>query len=557
MYRALYRKYRPAAFRDVVGQAHIVATLQQQLKNGKLSHAYLFTGSRGTGKTSCAKILAKAANCLNPQEGDACLQCESCLRIEREENLDIVEIDAASNNGVENIRNLKEQVAYAPAQSKYRVYIIDEVHMLSTGAFNALLKTLEEPPPAVLFILATTEVHKLPATILSRCQRFDFHRIEPELIAGRLLDIAEKEGLQLEPDAAMLIAAMADGGMRDALSMLDLCAAKGGVITEKVVEDATGTAGDELLLQLAEAVHEGDAPAALRLIDQANRGAVDLQYLCEQLLKLYRDLMIIKSVPDASALVPRAKDQFARLQAAAGRYTLEEIMLCMRQLSDALNRMNAANRRSELEMAVIRICNPALSGEMESVLQRLAALEQGRAESGSAGRVTPAPQPETPLQAPSLEQADTSAELPPDPLDADAPPMAPEDEPAAAQLPPEAAPRETAPSASPAPAQSPPSGRVENWAEVVRELGTKCPLLAAYLPGSAAYVQGDFLLIDCESTQFHDLIRKAEHRDMLRRAAEKVLGRQYKLGPYKKKDAADTAKDPLDEIMQRLESFEM
>ena len=546
MYRALYRKYRPAAFRDVVGQAHIVATLQHQLKNGKLSHAYLFTGSRGTGKTSCAKILAKAVNCLNPQEGDACLQCASCLRIENEENFDIVEIDAASNNGVENIRNLKEQVAYAPAQSKYRVYIIDEVHMLSTGAFNALLKTLEEPPPNVLFILATTEVHKLPATILSRCQRFDFHRIEPELIAGRLLQIAGQEGLQLERDAAMLIAAMADGGMRDALSMLDLCAAKGGIITEHTVEDATGTAGNDLLLQMATAMQRGDAAAALQYMDQAYKGAVDLQHLCEQLLALYRDLMIIQSVPDASALVPCAKEQFARLQALAAAHTLEEIMLCIRQLSDALNRMNAANRRSELEMAVIKICTPALSAEPENILQRLAALEQGR----------PAPlraDPPVSVTSPSQEQA-----MPTDPPQADLPPVEEQERSETVPLPDdEAAPPNMAQPEPIAEESGAVSGRVENWDAVIRELGTKNPLLAAYLPDSAAYVQGDFLLIDCASAQFCDLIRKPTHRDALRRAAETVLGRQFKLGPYKRKDMADTEQDPLDAIMQKLESFEM
>lgn len=554
MYRALYRKYRPAAFRDVVGQSHIVTTLQQQLKNGKLSHAYLFTGPRGTGKTSCAKILAKAANCLNPQDGDACLQCESCLRIEREDNLDIVEIDAASNNGVENIRNLKEQVAYAPAQSKYRVYIIDEVHMLSTGAFNALLKTLEEPPPAVLFILATTEVHKLPATILSRCQRFDFHRIEPEQIADRLLDIAGKENLQLEPDAAMLIAVMADGGMRDALSMLDLCAAKGGAITEKTVEDATGTAADDLLLQIAEAVRQGDAPAALRLIDQANKGAVDLQYLCEQLLKLYRDLMIIKSVPDSLALVPRAKAQFERLHSAAEQYTIEELMLSMRQMSDALNRMNAANRRSELEMAVIRICNPALSGETENILKRLAALEQRLEAIGTAGHIAPAPHAETEHRAGASKPPNAAIE-PPVATNTDAAPVVQAGQAAAQQ--PGAAVKKADASTSPSPGQNKTAVRVENWEGVIRELGAKCPLLAAYLPGSAAYVQGDFLLIDCDSSQFNDLVRRVEYRDILRSAAEKVLGHRYKLGPYRKDDPTKAPKDPLDEIMQRLESFEM
>ena len=232
MYQALYRKYRPNCFSDVVGEEHITDILKSELRSGKIFHAYLFTGPRGTGKTSCAKILAKAVNCLDLHDGDACCECESCRAIAEGDVLDITEIDAASNNGVENIRDLKEQVGYAPTSSKYRVYIIDEVHMLSIGAFNALLKTLEEPPAHIIFILATTEVHKLPATILSRCQRFDFHRIPTEAIANRIQYIAEKEGFTVEPQAAEMIATLSDGGMRDALSTLDLCAARSHNITE-------------------------------------------------------------------------------------------------------------------------------------------------------------------------------------------------------------------------------------------------------------------------------------------------------------------------------------
>ncbi len=524
MYRALYRKYRPSSFSDVVGQDHIVTTLKGQLESGKISHAYLFTGSRGTGKTSCAKILAKAVNCLNLQKGDACLECDSCLRISKEENFDIVEIDAASNNGVDYIRNLKEQVTYAPAQSKYRVYIIDEVHMLSVGAFNALLKTLEEPPSTVVFILATTEVHKLPATILSRCQRFDFRRIEPSLIAEQLLKIAELENLELEKDAAMLIATMADGGMRDAISTLDLCAAKGGVITEKTVESATSVASSDALLQLAEAILQGDVPNALRLIDNLYKGAVEIQHLCEQLLGLYRNLMIIKSVPDSAALVPCAKQQFAKLEQIAEKHSLEQIMMSIRQLSDALNRMNVINRRSELEMAVIKICTPTLSGETENILQRLSALEKG----------APVKQSKSPSQPESAKPV-SKTENPPE-----------QEEPVKVETAPVQEKTEKAT-----------DGKLENWQQVVKELSVKSPLLAAYLNSSSAYIDGDFLLIDCANSQFNDLIRQATYRDSLRKAAEAVLGRQYKLGPYKKKDTDATAKDPLDEIMQRIESFEI
>ena len=241
-YQALYRKYRPQTFSDVIGQEHITETLKNELSAGKTVHAYLFTGTRGTGKTSCAKILAKAVNCLDPKDGDPCLECQACRMAASGENTDIVEIDAASNNGVDNIRELREKVNFTPSVSKYRVYIIDEVHMLSTDAFNALLKTLEEPPAHVIFILATTEVHMLPATILSRCQRFDFRRIDPDSICDRIQYIAEKEGFTVTPDAARLIAAAADGGMRDALSILDLCISNGSTVDEKTVENVCGMA---------------------------------------------------------------------------------------------------------------------------------------------------------------------------------------------------------------------------------------------------------------------------------------------------------------------------
>ena len=244
-YQALYRKYRPQTFSEVVGQEHITETLKIELAARKTVHAYLFTGSRGTGKTSCAKILAKAVNCLNPKDGDPCLSCESCLSVAKGENTDIVEIDAASNNSVDSIRELRDQVSFAPSSSKYRVYIIDEVHMLTVSAFNALLKTLEEPPAHVVFILATTEVHKLPATILSRCQRFDFRRIEADRICERIQYIADKEGLTVTDGAASLIAAAADGGMRDALSILDLCASGSKNIDEETVESVCGMAGGD------------------------------------------------------------------------------------------------------------------------------------------------------------------------------------------------------------------------------------------------------------------------------------------------------------------------
>ena len=261
MYQVLYRKYRPKVFSDVVGQSHITSTLKNEVETGKLSHAYLFTGSRGTGKTTCAKILAKAVNCLNPINGNPCCECEICKGIESGAILDVVEIDAASNNGVDNIRDIRDESAFAPASCKYRVYIIDEVHMLSIGAFNALLKTLEEPPAHVKFILATTEVHKIPATILSRCQRFDFKRVDSESMVSRMRFIANEEGFTLDEEAALLIAKIADGGMRDALSVLDQCVSREKHITTETVCSVAGLTGRQHLFDLADAVKKEDAAA--------------------------------------------------------------------------------------------------------------------------------------------------------------------------------------------------------------------------------------------------------------------------------------------------------
>ena len=279
MYQVLYRKWRPQVFADVVGQPQVTVTLQHELMAGRVAHAYLFTGSRGTGKTTCAKILAKAVNCLHPVNGDPCGECEICRGVESGSVMDVVEIDAASNNGVDNIRELREEAAFTPASARYRVYIIDEVHMLSQGAFNALLKTLEEPPAHVLFILATTEVHKLPATILSRCQRFDFHRIAPEDISDRLEYVARQEEASLDREAGLLIARLADGAMRDALSLLDQCFGRSRQVTVEVVNETAGLAGREHLFQMAQSILDRDSPSALELVDRLYRESKDMARL--------------------------------------------------------------------------------------------------------------------------------------------------------------------------------------------------------------------------------------------------------------------------------------
>ena len=381
-YQALYRKYRPQTFSDVVGQEHITETLKNELSAGKVTHAYLFTGTRGTGKTSTAKILAKAVKCLNPKNGDPCLECESCLSVANGENTDIVEIDAASNNSVDSIRELRDQVNFAPASSKYRVYIIDEVHMLTISAFNALLKTLEEPPEHVIFILATTEVHKLPATILSRCQRFDFRRIDPERICERIQYIAGKEGLTVTDGAASLIAAAADGGMRDALSILDLCASGSKNIDEETVESVCGMAGGDYLLQLAE--------GALLLTDKLYNTSVDMQRLLSELTSHFRDLMIIKTVKSDNKPIVCSETRLKALTEQAAAFDIKDIMHALSLLQASAAGMQGGNRRCEMEMALIRLCTPSLSNDLSSLERRINALETG------AAKIAPRPRAESP-----------------------------------------------------------------------------------------------------------------------------------------------------------------
>lgn len=377
LYQALYRKWRPQTFADVIGQQHITDTLRAQLQSGRLSHAYLFTGTRGTGKTTCAKILARAVNCEHPVNGDPCNECAACRGILDGSVLDVTEIDAASNNGVDNIRDLRDETRYTPAQVKKRVFIIDEVHMLSIGAFNALLKTLEEPPEHVLFILATTELHKVPATILSRCQRFDFRRIGAEDIARRLLDVAAGEGIQLTEGAARLIARLADGAMRDALSMLDRAAAVGAV-DEQTVTAALGVLGQDDGVRLAEHLKAGDLAAAVGLLDEYYNAGRDLASVYDQMLGLIRDALLVKtSKTDVSALISPAYS-VKTLQKLCDGLASSTLIAWSRVIGDALDRMrSAANRRVEAELCAVRLCSlgaenyDTLGGRVEALEEKL------------------------------------------------------------------------------------------------------------------------------------------------------------------------------------------
>ena len=358
MYKALYRKWRPLTFDDVISQQHITETLKNQIKNDKTAHAYLFTGSRGTGKTTCARILAKAVNCPNMKDGSPCLECDICLDADEGSLTDIIEIDAASNNGVADIRDLREGAIYSPERCKYKVYIIDEVHMLSMQAFNALLKIMEEPPEYVKFILATTEIYKVPATITSRCQRYDFRRIKQKDIAARLKYIASQEDIDLTDDGAEMIAKIADGGMRDAVSLLDQCS----VTTEKIdavsVSNTAGIAGRDSLYSILEAITDSDAPAALTVTDKLYNMSKDLTNLCEELILQLRNIMLIKASPEnASEIIVCTPEEYERLKTIADKSELSDIMHRIEAFQACRERMmKVLNKRVEFEMSLIKVC---------------------------------------------------------------------------------------------------------------------------------------------------------------------------------------------------------
>ena len=473
MYQALYRKWRPKTFSDVVGQEHVTETLQRQVAEGRLSHAYLFTGTRGTGKTTCAKILAKAVNCEHPENGNPCNKCSSCLGIESGGFLDVMELDAASNNGVDHVRALRDEAIYSPAQVKKRVYIIDEVHMLSIAAFNALLKILEEPPEHLMFILATTELHKVPATILSRCQRFAFRRILPREIVGRLNYIAEKEGIDLRPDGAELLAHIADGALRDALSLLDQCAAAGGTIDSAAVLDALGLAGNLQTAQLMDCVLRRDTKAALLLLHRLYGSGKDVGAVLGELSALARDLLISKTAPEGGAALltggydSQTMDGLLR-QADSARL----IAICTTLQRTAADMNVSVNRRTDAELCLLKLCDETLSGDLSAINARLARLEQQMATGvryaaaeGAAQAEKPAPA-KTAAKPTAVEDEapppwEDSAPAPADESFDDAPP--PYGEPAEPERPQSATPAPAPQAAEPKAEASAPTGDSDIW----------------------------------------------------------------------------------------------
>ena len=588
MYRALYRKWRPQRFEDVVGQRAIVTALKNQITANRVGHAYLFTGVRGTGKTTCAKIFAKAVNCLHPVNGDPCGECEICRGIDNGSILDVVEMDAASNNGVDDIRDLRDETAYTPSACKYKVYIIDEVHMLSTAAFNALLKTLEEPPAHVIFILATTEIQKVPATILSRCQRYDFTRIGPEDIARRVEYIAGEEKLELTPDGAELIARLADGALRDALSILDTCAGVTAKIDADVVRRMAGVTDRSYLFRISDALEAQDGAAALAQLAQLRQQSVDVKRLTEELIAHYRALMLA-ALPGGQALLSGVSPEEEALYLEKGpQLGQREAIRAIRALGSALEHMTrGSDQRIELELALFSLSEPpqqmqavpvqavpARVAAQPAVVQPFASAPAAQPFASAPARPAPAaePTPAQPQEAVPVQSAVPAASVPQtvEPEQAEISPAPAEEtlplpeEPPVQQtetpLPWEEPPASVEQPAAPEPVQSPSVPPVQEktadpvpgksdktvqegiapfpyWEQVVQQLQEKDPMLYTYLRKSKAYFDGTRVLIDGGKT-FRDFIRaNRDSQRLIKKLIANVSGVAVPIGPYEPKTA--------------------
>ena len=588
MYRALYRKWRPQRFEDVVGQRAIVTALKNQITANRVGHAYLFTGVRGTGKTTCAKIFAKAVNCLHPVNGDPCGECEICRGIDNGSILDVVEMDAASNNGVDDIRDLRDETAYTPSACKYKVYIIDEVHMLSTAAFNALLKTLEEPPAHVIFILATTEIQKVPATILSRCQRYDFTRIGPEDIARRVEYIAGEEKLELTPDGAELIARLADGALRDALSILDTCAGVTAKIDADVVRRMAGVTDRNYLFRISDALEAQDGAAALAQLAQLRQQSVDVKRLTEELIAHYRALMLA-ALPGGQALLSGVSPEEEALYLEKGpQLGQREAIRAIRALGSALEHMTrGSDQRIELELALFSLSEPpqqmqavpvqavpARAAAQPAVVQPFASAPAAQPFASAPARPAPTaePTPAQPQEAVPVQSAVPAASVPQtaEPEQAEISPAPAEEtlslpeEPPVQQtetpLPWEESPASVEQPAAPEPVQQPSVPPVQEktadpvpgksdktvqegiapfpyWEQVVQQLQEKDPMLYTYLRKSKAYFDGTRVLIDGGKT-FRDFIRaNRDSQRLIKKLIANVSGVAVPIGPYEPKTA--------------------
>ena len=559
MYQVLYRKWRPKTFDDVSGQEHITTTLVNELKSGRINHAYLFTGSRGTGKTTCAKILAKAVNCLSPENGNPCGKCENCMAAEDGSFQDIVEMDAASNRRIDDIRSVIDGAVFTPAKGKYKVYIIDEVHMLTQEAFNALLKTLEEPPSHVIFILATTEVHKLPATIISRCQRFDFHRINPHVIKDRLKYVVEQEGCSITDDAALLIAAIADGALRDALSLTDRCIGlSGGEITLSVVREAAGLSGRGYVYDMASSCINKNCGEALELIAKLYGESKDMARLCEELTEHFRNLMLLKSVKNPDDILVVGRDELEVLKSHAERISLSEIVHIMDVLGSAFERMNrGADSRTEMETAVVKLCSPQLDVTEDAVLSRIGALERTvnrLMNMISTGTLTVQKEDNLNKNGETSNKAETSentaefndtensentvSNQAEDPQNSS---REPQRKRGAVDV------DEIYRNAKPFP----------NWKEVVENLRKYSKTISAAFDGTKAYVSGRYILIDSPSDIPFQLLKQSSQREKIREAVLEITGATYSLGPYRppEKKIREEKEDPMEKLTENFKSL--
>ena len=559
MYQVLYRKWRPKTFDDVSGQEHITTTLVNELKSGRINHAYLFTGSRGTGKTTCAKILAKAVNCLSPENGNPCGKCENCIAAEDGSFQDIVEMDAASNRRIDDIRSVIDGAVFTPAKGKYKVYIIDEVHMLTQEAFNALLKTLEEPPSHVIFILATTEVHKLPATIISRCQRFDFHRINPHVIKDRLKYVVEQEGCSITDDAALLIAAIADGALRDALSLTDRCIGLcGGEITLSVVREAAGLSGRGYVYDMASSCINKNCGEALELIAKLYGESKDMARLCEELTEHFRNLMLLKSVKNPDDILVVGRDELEVLKSHAERISLSEIVHIMDVLGSAFERMNrGADSRTEMETAVVKLCSPQLDVTEDAVLSRIGALERTvnrLMNMISSGTLTVQKDDNLNKNGETSNKAETSestsefkdtenlentvSNQTEDPQNSS---REPQRKRGAVDV------DEIYRNAKPFP----------NWKEVVENLRKYSKTISAAFDGTKAYVSGRYILIDSPSDIPFQLLKQSSQREKIREAVLEITGATYSLGPYRppEKKIREEKEDPIEKLTENFKSL--
>lgn len=515
MYQALYRKYRPSSFDDVISQPHITETLKNEIITDRTAHAYIFTGSRGTGKTTCARILAKALICEHPVNGEPCLECNNCRDMDSGMLSDIIEIDAASNGGIDDARDLREAANYTPERCKYRIYIIDEVHMLSKDAFNALLKIIEEPPPHVKFIMATTEIHKVLPTILSRCQRFDFRRIRAEDIADRLEYIASKENFTVDREAAELIARTADGGMRDALSILDQCVAFSRNITPDVVSEASGLAGMESVFAVAEAVLCKNTASALEIVGDVYARSKDLSRLAVEIVGQLRNVLVIKNVPQPDGLISASSGDIERLKGIAEKTDEEQIIFALDEFGKLTERLGRSmSKRVELEMTLIRICKGAPAAAADPALtEKIAELERTvrqLRESGAGERYgNNAP--------PARKSAPVSKDVITDTSKMDKNAVVP----------------------------------LTQWAEILEKFGEVCPSMKGTLHGSKAYESNNILLIVTENNFFLQLLRNKENAQLLQRTISEVTGRSFTIRAKCTAAAENTVENKLPSLLEK------